>query len=196
MPDDVPQAFRIERFRQAVAFTESHGGRRQRGPAAGRVVQRTLRLPALTHPGLAPGMPELDRRDAALPLHEAGQPGQRFDLCIVPQAKVSRTDASLRYNGRRFDDDQTGAANRTTAVMHEMPVAGHAVLGRILAHRRDADPVGHLNRAQGKRSKQMAHGNLPKRVRVRSKSDQRRVMTCSRGRRDLGSAALKSSAPP
>ena len=43
-----------------------------------------------------------------------------------------------------------GAADRAAAEVHEVPVVGRAVLGRVLAHRRDHDAVGeHAARAAG-----------------------------------------------
>ena len=41
-----------------------------------------------------------------------------------------------------LNKDQSGAADRAAAEMHQMPVGGEAIWARILAHGRNGDPVG------------------------------------------------------
>jgi hypothetical protein len=103
---------------------------------------------------------ELRRHRATLFLRETDDAQERFDLPIVPQAEVGGADASLRNDGGRFDDDQRGAADGARAVMHEMPVAGQAVGGRILAHGGNGDAIAQGEAAQGEGFEQMSHGNL------------------------------------
>jgi hypothetical protein len=44
--------------------------------------------------------------------------------------------------------------------MGEMPVVGVAVDGRILAHRRNADPVGEVDVTHAKFAEQVRHGSI------------------------------------
>ena len=53
-----------------------------------------------------------------------------------------------------FGEDQPGAADRELGQVREMPVAGHAVGGRVLAHRGDCDPVREPDAAQVQRGEQ------------------------------------------
>ena len=55
-------------------------------------------------------------------------------------------DAPVRRDGRGLADHQPRAADRARAEVDEMPVVGHAVVGGIHAHRRNADAVaqGHV----------------------------------------------------
>ena len=56
-----------------------------------------------------------------------------------------------RRNAGHFREDQPGAADRARAVMHQMEIAGHALLGRIHAHRRHHRAVGEFHLAQPQR---------------------------------------------
>ena len=86
---------------------------------------------------------------APLSRRNVGDPLQRRGLAVVPHADVAMGDAALRGDRGRLDHHDAGAALRELAEMHQMPVAGDAVGGRILAHRRnqDAIPGGHAAQA-------------------------------------------------
>ena len=67
-------------------------------------------------------------------------------------------DAAVALDMRRLDDHQRGAGIRQHAEMHQVPVVGAAVVGRILAHRRDDDAVGKRQAGQSdRREKGTAH---------------------------------------
>ena len=86
-------------------------------------------------------MRELERGDRALGRDERGDPRERRDLTVVPQAEVLRADPPFGRDRGRLEDDEACAADGTGAEVDEVPVVREAVLGRVLAHRRDADPV-------------------------------------------------------
>ena len=57
----------------------------------------------------------------------------------------------------RLDHHQTGPAHAELHQMLQMPVAGGAVVRRILAHRRDGDPVGQRDGTQLKGGEEVRH---------------------------------------
>ena len=66
---------------------------------------------------------------------------QRLGLGVVPDARVRRRDPPVAHDRGRLGEDQRRAADRAAAEVDEVPVVRHPVLGRVLAHRRDDDPV-------------------------------------------------------
>ena len=70
---------------------------------------------------------------------------------IKPHAAVG--DAALAFDVGCFDDDQRGAGIGQHAEMHQVPVIGAAIVGGILAHRRDDDAVGKLETGQPDRAR-------------------------------------------
>ncbi|MOA70602.1 hypothetical protein D3C78_1996010 [compost metagenome] len=60
---------------------------------------------------------------------------QRFDLFIVPQAKVFGGDPPVGRDRRGFGKYQTRATYRATAEVYQMPVVSEAVDTGVLAHR-------------------------------------------------------------
>src|SRR5204862_6506734 len=91
---------------------------------------------------LASGMGQLHSGDASLFMNETDDSPQHFDVPIVPDAKVLRTDPSLRQNRRRFRQDESRATDRPAAKLNEMPVVRVSILARILTHARDEHPIG------------------------------------------------------
>ena len=67
--------------------------------------------------------------------------GQRSFRAVIPQTQASRGDASLRHHGRGFDGEQAGAAVKQVAPVHQVPVSGFTIIGGVLAHGCDNDPV-------------------------------------------------------
>ena len=90
-------------------------------------------------------------------MNETDDSTQHLDVPIVPDAEVLRTDPSLRQNGRRFSKYQSGAANRTTTKVNQMPVGSVSVLARILTHRRDEHPIGKIQISNRESIKQARH---------------------------------------
>jgi hypothetical protein len=99
---------------------------------------------------------QLDRRVRA---DRRDHLGQRGLVRIRVQAQVARRDAAVLQHGGRLDDQQRGARQREVAEMDHVPVAGVAVLGRVLAHRRDDDAILELDRADLQRLEQGGHGH-------------------------------------
>jgi hypothetical protein len=97
---------------------------------------------------------KLDRRDAAVLAEEGGDPGEAGDLGVVPQPDVPGADPPLRRHPGRLDHDQPEAAEGETPQVDEVVVAHDAVGDVVLAHRRDDQPVGERDPAQGQRLQQ------------------------------------------
>ena len=78
---------------------------------------------------------------------------RRF-VVVGIQAEAAMRDAAMALDVRRLHDHQRGAGIGQHAEMHEVPVIGAAIVGRILAHRRDHDAVGKLEARHAKRREQ------------------------------------------
>src|SRR5438270_11230867 len=98
-------------------------------------------------------MSQLHSGDAPLFMNEPDDSTQHLDVPVVPDAEIVRTDPSLRQNRRRLGKYQSGATNRSTSKMHQMPVVSISVLTRILAHRRDEPPMGKIHISDPERIK-------------------------------------------
>ena len=72
-------------------------------------------------------------------------------LRVVVHAGAAGRDARLRRDVGHLGEHQPRAADRAGAVMHHVPVAGHAVDRRVLAHRRHHHAVGDHHVAQPER---------------------------------------------
>ena len=80
-------------------------------------------------------MGELNRGDGTLAANEPSDPCERFRMLVSPDPKIARRNPTVASDGGGFDDNESDAADRTTAEMNEMPVVGETFFGRILAHR-------------------------------------------------------------
>ena len=96
-------------------------------------------------------MRQLDAGHRALRFDERGDAPQRFDLLVAPDAQVVGGNPPVRLHGGGFEDDQPGPAHGPTAQVHQVPVVGQAVHGRVLAHGRYGDAIGQGQLAQGQR---------------------------------------------
>ena len=67
-------------------------------------------------------------------------------VAVEPEAAVG--DAAVAFDMGRLDDHQRSAGIRQHAEMHQVPIVGAAVVGRILAHRRHDDAVGKFEAGQ------------------------------------------------
>ena len=94
-------------------------------------------------------MRQLDARCCAFGVQEVDDMLERRNLPVLPQAEVAIGDAPLRVYPGRLEDDQAEAAKREPPEVHEVPVVGVAVLGRILAHRRHHGAVAQSEVTQG-----------------------------------------------
>ena len=171
-PGGAPAASaKASRMRSSPARSSSSGGfssvseRERRGrdglPAV-RLVGRNLlaAVPRLVGRGLAAGMAELDRDRHVRPAPHARQhPRHRLLVGVRPQAGVAVADAPFRRDRGRLDRQQRRAGQRQLAEVDDVPVGHAAVLGRILAHRRDDDAVAKLEAADIERAEQSGHGD-------------------------------------
>ena len=87
-------------------------------------------------------------RDLDAELGGAGAPAmgddarQRRLVVVGVEPHAAMGDAAAALDMRRFDDHEARAGIGQHAEMGEMPVGGGAVIGAVLAHRRDDDAVG------------------------------------------------------
>lgn len=63
---------------------------------------------------------------------------------VLPEAEVVGRDAPPCLDGSRLDDDQAEAERGAGAIVREVPVAGDAVPGRLLAHGGHHDAVAEI----------------------------------------------------
>ncbi|KAG0733443.1 hypothetical protein G6F23_013341 [Rhizopus arrhizus] len=142
--DDLGDAGLVQFLRRRIGGMERQRRRRHRGPAT-RIVGRQLAtaVPRSPHRGLAAGMAQLDAQRHRRPAADAGQHLRQRRLgAVIPQAQVGPADATARLDRGGFQDQQAGAGLRQVAQVHGVPVAGAAIFGGVLAHRRDHDAVG------------------------------------------------------
>src|SRR4051812_47381095 len=93
-------------------------------------------------------MAELDSRHRLLFLDERSNPGKTGNVRVIPDACIAMRDAPALLHGGRLDEYDARAALRELAEVHEVPVGDMAVLGRVLAHRRNDDAVARGDVAQ------------------------------------------------
>src|SRR5262245_37942565 len=60
---------------------------------------------------------------------------------VIPYSHIAVRDAPALLHRSSLDEHDAGAALRELAEVHEVPVGDVAVLGRVLAHRRDDDAI-------------------------------------------------------
>ena len=123
-------------------------------------VQGAVAEPGTLHARLAAGVGELHRRDRSLRLDEGCNALERRDMRVAPDPEVAMRDAPGGLDRGGFGEDQPGTADGELGEVREVPVAGHAVGGRVLAHRRDRHAVRDSDAAQVQRGEQqgMRHG--------------------------------------
>src|SRR5690606_6337546 len=129
---------------------------------------------------LAPRMRELHAGQRALAAYERGDRRPGDLVRIRPDAGVARRDAALGRHGSRLAHHDARATARERAKVHEVPLVRDAVAveTRVLAHRRDPQPVAHRGRAQGDRVEQAGHqDSWPSETR-KSRSCGASVKTC------------------
>ena len=132
--------------------------RRDRVPAA--LLQRPVHaLPHQFGRALAAGVSKLQADLCGrIGVDEIDDPRPRRLLLVVPQAGAARRDAGVAADAGHLGEDQPGAADRARAVMHQMEIAGHALLRRVHAHRRHHRAVRHFHLAQLERLEHRRRG--------------------------------------
>ena len=154
-----PLAVQLDRRRFAFSERDRTGSDDVPGPLLGLE-------PGSSNPGwgaapFAAGVGELDAWHGSLALDEAGDPGEGFDVLVAPDSHVARRDPALRSHRGRLDEDQARASNRPAAQVDEMPVVGQPILGAVLAHRRDDDPVAKLGAFDPQGAEKVDLGDRP-----------------------------------
>ena len=97
--------------------------------------------------------PEFGRR---LGMDEVDDPAPGVALGRVPEPGASRGNPALGRHAGHFGEHQRGTTDCPGTVVHQVPVAGHAVGGLVLRHRRHDDAVreahpGQLERQEHRR---------------------------------------------
>jgi hypothetical protein len=113
---------------------------------------------------LAAGMTELDGGRGACSADEPVHPRVAFDLCVVPEPRIARRDASFRCHTCGFEHHQRCAAQGSCAEMDEVPVVHVPVGACALAHRCDADAVAQGEATHPQRIEEPAHARLLKKT--------------------------------
>ena len=86
-------------------------------------------------------MPNLDRWDGVLFLDEVSNTTVHRDMLVVPDAGAHIGFPSTCFDASLFTKYDSGTADRQTADMHHLPVAGSTVIRMVLTHRGDNDAV-------------------------------------------------------
>ncbi len=104
-------------------------------------------------------MRELNAGAGALRIDETRDSLERLEMPFVPGAEILRRNPALGRDRGSLGEHQRRAANRPRGEMGEMPIVRVTVNARILAHRRNTDPVGEVNIAHAKLAEQVRHGS-------------------------------------
>ena len=81
----------------------------------------------------------------------------QVDVIVAPDAEIFGADAAFGRDRRGFSEYQAGAADRACAKVDEVPIVREAVGARVLAHRRDENPVGERDAANRQRVEEVRH---------------------------------------
>ena len=158
--DDGVDAGLVEGLRDSIVRGEGDRARGDGLPAAFRRQNYMFRTcKRRGHGGFAPCVRELDTGTDSLRVDEVDDALQSGDVLILVDSEVAGCNAAFGDDRRGFEHDEAWAALRAAAEMNHVPVAGEAVVCRVLAHGRDTDAVGKGDRTELKRRKEgLAHG--------------------------------------
>ncbi len=148
-------------FARRVPVVAERDRRSRHGrPRIGVRRERTCALPRFLRRRLAAGMGDLDAEfGGAGAARRRDHTGERCFVVVRIEPKAAMGDAALALDMGCLDNHQSGAGIRQHAEMHQVPIIGAAVVGRILAHRRNDNAVGKLEAGQFiRRKKRAAHG--------------------------------------
>src|SRR5271170_3051344 len=103
-------------------------------------------LPAELSGAFAAGMADLQAKlGGRLGVNELDDTAPCVTLNFVPQSRTPGSNPARGRHAGHFSEYQAGAADRPSAVMHEMPVIGYAVGGLVLRHRRNDHSVREMH---------------------------------------------------
>jgi hypothetical protein len=130
--------FVVHRAWRRPASAERYGRGRDRFPSILAGLERLASRPGRLRRSLAAGMGELNakssRADAPAMRDHAHQ---RSLTGIRIKTQTTMGDAAVTLNVGHLDDDKSGARIGEHAQMGDVPIARAAVVGAVLAHRRD-----------------------------------------------------------
>ena len=153
--DHLGEALGVQRRRRRPAVVVGHGRGADGAPRRLPLAQRRAALPGAPRARLAPGMAELHadprRPDRAA---EGRHPLHLHRLRLVPEAGAAVGDPPLGRDAGRLDQHEAGPGHRHLPEMDVVPLGHPALDGGVLAHRRDDDAIGQVQRAEGDRLEQ------------------------------------------
>ncbi|MNC42761.1 hypothetical protein D3C75_915870 [compost metagenome] len=141
---------------------EGDGGRGDGFPAAGVVGGNVVvTFPRAVGAGLAPGVGNLDTRHGTGGLDCLHHRHESLGVGIAPDTGATGGDAPFRCHGSGLDHQQAGTATGQAGQVHVVPVVDHAVLGHVLAHRRNGNAVAQGDVLEGIGFEQGGHEQAP-----------------------------------
>ena len=95
-----------------------------------------------------------------MPAHDVEHAAEGDLVRVAPETEAVGRDPADGIDGRRLEDQEPGTAEGEMTEVDEVPVARVAVDGRVLAHRRDHDPVRERQASQVDRLEECAGRGL------------------------------------
>src|SRR5439155_24558739 len=162
-----------ERARARIIARERLLPGARRLPAAVRDRNAVVAFPRRSWAALAAGVRELHAGAGALGMNEPDDPFDRLGVSIAPDPEIVGTDPSLGRHRGGFSEDERGAADGAAPEVDEMPVVREAVDARVLAHRRDDDPIRKRESPERESIEQVRHERSRPQLYLRDARDPR-----------------------
>ena len=105
-------------------------------------------------------MSELDADLLPLAMRKLYDSPEWSDLAIFPQTGVFRRDAAFGEYSSGFNKSEAGAALNDAAQVGKVPVGEVAVLGRVLAERREEEAILEGYGAEGEGSEELGDARV------------------------------------
>lgn len=86
-------------------------------------------------------MRQLNRDFLTLTMRKFNCLSQRLNLAVLPKTRILRCDSTFWCHGCGFDDGESWTALNDTSKMGLVPHCVVAIIGGVLTHWRDHDPV-------------------------------------------------------
>jgi hypothetical protein len=103
--------------------------------------QRRAPFPQRLASRLSTCVGQLDADGTAVGMDEINDFLQWFDLAVLPKAQIRRSDATPWIDRCTLGEDQSGTAESELPKVDHVPRRRTSGIGRMLAHRRDDDPI-------------------------------------------------------
>ncbi len=117
--------------------------------------RRAVILPRHVAACFSSGVGDLDAGNRAMFFDECGNALQHRDVFVFIDAVIAGADASARFDGGGFHDDEPSAAYRAAAEVHEVPIGRESVNAGVLTHGRDGDAIAIVDLADCERGKKV-----------------------------------------